>query len=388
MIDFLISKMHDARFMTMLLAAIAASATAYTLIMPLLAGEGLAKRMKAVASERERLRQRERDRLAKSEKVSLRQTPKQLVSKVVEDFNLTKWLAQEAARDKLIMAGYRGHAPYVTFLFARAVTPILLFIGAALYVFVITHMDKSLTVKLGICVAAAYLGLQAPMLFLKNAISKRQLSIKRAFPDALDLLLICIESGMSVEVAFRKVSNEIASQSIALSEEFSLTTAELSYLQDRKVAYENLAKRTGLEGVKSVCLALMQSERYGTPLGQSLRVMAQENRDMRMNEAEKKAAALPPKLTVPMILFFLPCLFIECGRQQRPDDRGNRRHASHHRDVPADCAAAHRPRRNQEAEEFVAVALDREVAGQEVGRPRGVPSCSVSVVEMKVIRGY
>ena len=310
MIEFLISKMHDARFMTMLLAAIAASATAYTLIIPLFAGEGLAKRMKAVASERERLRQRERDRLAKSEKVSLRQSPKQLVSKVVEDFNLTKWLAQEAARDKLIMAGYRGNAPYVTFLFARAVTPILLFAGTALYVFVITQLDKPLTVKLGICVAAAFLGLQAPMLFLKNAISKRQLSIKRAFPDALDLLLICIESGMSVEVAFRKVSIEITGQSVALSEEFSLTTAELSYLQDRKVAYENLAKRTGLEGVKSVCLALMQSERYGTPLGQSLRVMAQENRDMRMTEAEKKAAALPPKLTVPMILFFLPCLFV------------------------------------------------------------------------------
>ena len=310
MIEFLISKMHDARFMTMLLAAIAASATAYTLIIPLFAGEGLAKRMKAVASERERLRQRERDRLAKSEKVSLRQSPKQLVSKVVEDFNLTKWLAQEAARDKLVMAGYRGNAPYVTFLFARAVTPILLFAGTALYVFVITQMDKPLMVKLGICIAAAFLGLQAPMLFLKNAISKRQLSIKRAFPDALDLLLICVESGMSVEVAFRKVSVEITGQSIALSEEFSLTTAELSYLQDRKVAYENLAKRTGLEGVKSVCLALMQSERYGTPLGQSLRVMAQENRDMRMNEAEKKAAALPPKLTVPMIVFFLPCLFI------------------------------------------------------------------------------
>ena len=310
MIDFLIAKMHDARFMTMLLAAVAASPTPYTLIMPLFAGEGLSKRMKAVANERERIRQRERERLSKSEKVSLRQTPKQLVSKVVEDFNLTKWLAQEAARDKLIMAGYRGHAPYVTFLFARAVTPIVLFIGAALYVFVITHLDKSLTVKLGICIAAAYLGLQAPMLFLKNAISKRQLSIKRAFPDALDLLLICIESGMSVEVGFRKVATEIASQSLPLSEEFALTTAELSYLQDRKVAYENLAKRTGLEGVKSVCLALMQSERYGTPLGQSLRVMAQENRDMRMTEAEKKAAALPPKLTVPMILFFLPCLFI------------------------------------------------------------------------------
>src|SRR5262249_34989209 len=131
-----------------------------------------------------------------------------------------------------------------------------------------------------------------------------------AFPDALDLLLICVESGMSVEVAFRRVATEIVGQSVALSEEFTLTTAELSYLQDRKTAYENLAARTGLESVKSVCLALQQSERYGTPLGQSLRVRAQENRDMRMSEAEKKAAAPPPKLTVPMILFFLPCLFI------------------------------------------------------------------------------
>lgn len=310
MFDFLRDKIHDVHFITMLLAAIAVSMTAYTLIMPLFAGEGLNKRMKAVANERERIRQRERDRLNKAEKVTLRQTPKQIVSKVVEDFNLTKWLAQETALEKLVMAGYRGHAPYVTFLFARAVTPIVMFLGAVVYVFLLSHMQKSLPIKIGICVGVAYLGLQAPMLFLKNAISKRQLSIRRAFPDALDLLLICIESGMSIEAAFRKVSTEIVGQSIALSEEFTLTTAELSYLQDRKVAYENLAKRTGLEGVKSVCLALMQSERYGTPLGQSLRVMAQENRDMRMNEAEKKAAALPPKLTVPMILFFLPVLFV------------------------------------------------------------------------------
>ena len=183
MISFLVDKLHDAHFMTMLLAAIAVSATAYTLIMPLFAGEGLAKRMKAVASERERIRARERERLNKTEKVSLRQTPKQIVSKVVEDFNLGKWLAQEAARDKLTMAGYRGQAPYVTFLFFRLVTPIVLFIGAVLYVFVISHMQKTVPVKIGMCVGAAYLGLQAPMLFLKNAISKRQLSIRRAFPD-------------------------------------------------------------------------------------------------------------------------------------------------------------------------------------------------------------
>ena len=248
MVDFLVTKLHDVHFMTMLLAAIAASATVYTLVMPLFAGEGLNKRMKAVASERERIRQRERDRLSRTDRGMLRQSPRQLVSKVVTDFNLSKWLAQEAAVDKLVMAGYRGQAPYVTFLFARAVTPIVMFIGAVLYVFVISQMQKSLPIKIGICVGVAYLGLQAPMIFLKNAISKRQLNIKRAFPDALDLLLICIESGMSIEVAFRKVAVEIVTQSVALSEEFTLTTAELSYLQDRKVAYENLARRTGLEG--------------------------------------------------------------------------------------------------------------------------------------------
>jgi tight adherence protein C len=145
---------------------------------------------------------------------------------------------------------------------------------------------------------------------LKNQITRRQLQIRRAFPDALDLLLICVESGMSVEAAFRKVSQEIGNQSIALAEELTLTTAELSYLQDRRQAYENLAKRTDLEGVRAVCVSLQQAERYGTPLGQTLRVMAQENRDMRMMEAEKRAAALPPKLTVPMILFFLPVLFV------------------------------------------------------------------------------
>jgi tight adherence protein C len=140
-------------------------------------------------------------------------------------------------------------------------------------------------------------------------IGKRQKSIRRAWPDALDLLLICVESGMGVESAFRKVSEEIGAQSVALAEELSLTTAELSYLQDRRKAYENLAARTGLDQVRGVVTSLLQAEKYGTPVGQSLRVLAQENRDMRMMEAEKRAAALPPKLTVPMILFFLPVLF-------------------------------------------------------------------------------
>jgi tight adherence protein C len=310
MVDLILERMQDTRFMFMLFAAIGAAATVLTLAMPLLATDALPKRMKAVAVEREKIRQRERERMARGEKVSLRQSPKQYMQKAVENFNLNKWVGQEEARLKLVQAGYRGQAPYVTYLFFRMITPILALLVSATYVFGILKLDQPPMVKVGICLAATYLGMHLPYLFLKNRIQRRQLSIRRAFPDTLDLLLICVESGMSIEMAFRKVAAEVGSQSIPLAEELTLTTAELSYLQDRRQAYENLAKRTDLEGVKSVCVALQQAERYGTPLGQTLRVMAQENRDMRMSEAEKKAAGLPPKLTVPMILFFLPVLFI------------------------------------------------------------------------------
>jgi tight adherence protein C len=266
--------------------------------------------MKAVAVEREKMRARERERLARGEKASLRQSPKQYIQKVVDSFNLTKWVGQEEARLKLVQAGYRGQAPYVTYLFFRMVTPVVTFLFAVTYLFVVLEWDQPTMVKVGICIGAAYAGMHMPLMFLKNRIARRQLSIKRAFPDTLDLLLICVEAGMSIEAAFKKVAEQVGSQSIALAEELTLTTAELSYLPDRRQAYENLAKRTDLEGVKAVCMALQQAERYGTPLANTLRVMAQENRDMRMTEAEKKAAGLPPKLTVPMILFFLPVLFV------------------------------------------------------------------------------
>jgi tight adherence protein C len=310
MLEFLIEHMNDRQSLITAFAAVAAIATVLSLAMPLLATNSLGKRMKAVAFEREKIRQRERERMARGEKVSLRQSPKQYVKTIVERFNLTKWLAQEEVRGKLVQAGYRGQAPYITFLFFRMLTPIILFPVTAFYLFVVLEWDQPTMVKVGICVFAAYLGLQLPLLFLKNKIAKRQLSIKRAFPDALDLLLICVESGMSIEAAFRRVSIEIGSQSIALAEELTLTTAELSYLQERRQAYDNLGKRTDLEGVKAVCMALQQAERYGTSIAQTLRVLSQENRDMRMTEAEKKAAGLPPKLTVPMILFFLPVLFV------------------------------------------------------------------------------
>jgi tight adherence protein C len=310
MLDLLIEKLTDTRFLAMAFAAIGAIATVVTLAMPLIATDTLGKRMKSVAVEREKLRQRERERLARGEKVSLRRSPKQYMQTIVDQFNLNKWVGQEEARELLVQAGYRGQAPYITFLFFRLVMPAAMLLFSFFYVFVVIELDQPTLVKVGLCIGATYLGMHLPSLFVKNKIARRQLSIRRAFPDALDLLLICVESGMSIEAGFRKVSQEIGSQSIALAEELTLTTAELSYLQDRRQAYENLAKRTNLDGVKSVCMALQQAERYGTPMAQTLRVMAQENRDMRMSEAEKKAAALPPKLTVPMILFFLPVLFI------------------------------------------------------------------------------
>jgi tight adherence protein C len=310
MLDFLIDSLN-VKTMAMVSAAIAAIATVLTFAMPMFVGDSLDKRMKAVAVEREKIRARERERMAQvQQKVNLRPSAKQSIQAIVNRFNLKKWVGQEEARLKLVQAGYRGQAPYITYLFFRMVTPAASALFAAVYLFVVLDFQQPAMVKLGMCIAAAYLGMHAPLMFLKNRIARRQLSIRRAFPDTLDLLLICVESGMSIEIAFKKVSDEVGSQSVALAEELTLTTAELSYLPDRRQAYENLAKRTDLDGVKSVCMALQQAERYGTPLANMLRVMAQENRDMRMAEAEKKAAGLPPKLTVPMILFFLPVLFI------------------------------------------------------------------------------
>jgi len=310
MIDLLTRSLNP-QTLTMVFAAIAAVATVLTLAMPYAFGDQLNQRMKAVAVEREKIRARERERMAQEKaKISLRQSPKQYIKTVVDQFNLTKWVGQEEARLKLIQAGYRGHAPYITYLFMRMVTPVAAALFALFYLFVVLDFNQPALVKFGLAIGAAYIGMQLPWLMLKSKIQKRQLSIKRAFPDTLDLLLICVESGMSIEAAFKKVSEQVGSQSVALAEELTLTTAELSYLPDRRQAYENLAKRTDLDGVKSVCMGLQQAERYGTPLAAMLRVMAQENRDLRMSEAEKKAAGLPPKLTVPMILFFLPVLFV------------------------------------------------------------------------------
>jgi tight adherence protein C len=299
------------QFIWSVIAAIAVFATVVTLTSPMMGQNKLDKRIKSVQNRKEELRRKSREAMEEAHASKLRgKEDKGLAKTIVESLNLQKLFEDPDLKDKLTQAGFRGNGPVMTFYFFRLASPILLFGGAAFYVFFVNDFGLPTITRWCVAAGIGMAGYYAPNLYLSNAASKRQQSIMQAFPDGLDLLLICVEAGMSIEAAFQKVSGEVGAQSIELAEELSLTTAELSYLQDRRSAYENLAKRTNHPGVKAVATALIQAERYGTPLGQALRVMAKENRDMRLANAEKKAAALPAKLTVPMIVFFLPVLFV------------------------------------------------------------------------------
>jgi tight adherence protein C len=289
-----------------------AFATIVTLVAPALKGNNLEGRLKSVANRREELRKRSREAMAKksTSQGSLRHTDEGMYKNVVDRLQLSKLLEDPQVADKLAQAGYRGPRPISTFYFFRLVSPFVLAAVVGFYLFVVNDFGWPAMTRLSACFAGLLLGYYAPNLYISNAASKRRESIVGAFPDALDLLLICVESGMSIEAAIQKVSAEIGGTSIELAEEMGLLTAELSYLPERRQAYEGLAKRTNHPGIKSVATAMIQAERYGTPLGAALRVMAKENRELRLSAAEKKAAALPAKLTVPMILFFLPVLFV------------------------------------------------------------------------------
>jgi tight adherence protein C len=312
MTEQVVKSLTDPAFLIAVLVSIAVFATVFTL-MPALGGDQLKSRMKSVALEREELRAKQRARLAAESdrrRKGLREEQSTGMKNIVERLDLKRALVDENTLNKMKMAGFRGQNPLTRFLFFRLVLPFVGFALAAVYLFVLGGLpEQPPLIKLFVCIVVAYGGFYAPVLYISNRATKRKQSIQRAWPDALDLMLICVESGMSVEAAFRKVADEIGSQSVELAEEFVLTNAELSFLQERRQAFENLANRTGLETVRSVAQALIQAERYGTPVAMALRVLANESRDMRMNAAEKKAAALPPKLTVPMILFFLPVLF-------------------------------------------------------------------------------
>lgn len=311
MLNTLVSSINNPKILIQIVIIFALVATAITIIAPMLSGDTLQKRMKAVATERERLRGLARDQLnPRAGGNRLRQAPKPFMKRIVDDFNLTGWLATETSKALLAQAGYRGPQAEIGFLFFRLITPPIFMGLTAFYVFVVQVVDVTPMTGVAIVLAACLLGLKGPEIFLNNQIAKRQESIMGAFPDALDLLLICVESGLSIEAAMQRVGQEIGPQSVPLAEEFTLTMAELSYLSDRVQAYTNLGARIGLEAVSQIVIVLVQAERVGTPLASALRVVSLEARERKLLEAEKKAAALPPKLTLPMMLFFLPCIFV------------------------------------------------------------------------------
>lgn len=290
------------------LVAILFVASFWIVVIPMLEGDKKKRRMESVASARDTMR---KTRLSNLQgEARLRADGKGVAKNLVDRFSLERLLEASDLKDKMAQAGLRGQKPIYIFYMARLVLPIGLGV-MGLLLFVILNLPgwdfiQRVAATMGLIVLGYYL----PAFYVRNVASKRLASIVPTFPDALDLLLICVEAGMSVELAFGRVADEMSDSSIELAEEFSLTTAELSYLTSRRLAYENFARRNNHPGIRSVATALVQAERYGTPLGDTLRTMASENRQMRVMQAEKKAAALPAKLTVPMILFFLPVLFI------------------------------------------------------------------------------
>lgn len=277
--------------------AIVVFATIVTLTAPMLSNNGLEGRLKSVANRREELRRRSREALSQKGAggaSTLRHSDEGMYKNVVDRLQLSRLLEDPKVVDKLAQAGFRGPKPVSTFYFFRFVMPFAFAVVAAFYLYLINGFGLMPVQKIAACIAALTAGYYAPNLYISNIAQKRRELIVAAFPDALDLMLICVESGMSIEAAIAKVGAEVGGASMELAEELSLLTAELSYLPERRMAYEGLARRTNHPGIRSVVTAMIQAERYGTPLGAALRVMAKENRDLRLSAAEKKASALPP----------------------------------------------------------------------------------------------
>ena len=301
----------DPRNIAAIMSSVAAFLAVFGMLLPFLQRDVYGSRLKAITDRRNELTAANRK---KFEKPSLRQqmtARASLMKTVLERLNLRDLMEQPGLRKRLVQAGKRSNQALVTFAFAQVALPVVGAAVSALILFVSpAYKDTALAIKLSIVFGALLFGYYAPQILLSNAIKKRQEALLKKLPDALDLMVICVEAGMSSEAAFQKVSEEMSVDGIELSEEWAITYTELAYLGDRRAALDNLAERTGLPTIKSFVTALIQAERYGTPIGVSLRVVAQENRDTRMSRAEEKAASLPAKLTVPMVIFFLPVLFI------------------------------------------------------------------------------
>ncbi len=309
-LNIVYSILDDPTRLAPVIAAISAAATVTALSWPLVDARARRQRMARATGAERHLRERATEARIKNQDavISLRHAaPRRFYTTIVARLNLGKLIQNPQTQALIHQAGYRGPAAAIKVTAMRVLLGLGFGMATAFYGTLVFNV--ALPVHAGIVATAAFAGWYVPIVLLKNRLQKRQTEIKRSWPDAMDLLLICVEAGMSIEAGFRKVAEEISVQSLALSEELSLTTAELAYLPDRHAAYRRLAARTNIDDIRSVVTSLIQSEKYGTPVGQALRVLSKESRSLRMAAAEKKAAALPPKLTVPMILFFLPVLF-------------------------------------------------------------------------------
>lgn len=278
--------------------------------LPWLQPDIFSSRLKVIKRRRDELRQLRTEHL--EQRPALRRVSGRvdLMRAVLEKLNIKNLTEQPELKKKLVRAGWRGQGPLITFAFLRLILPIAAAGLTALFMLGSADAETSALTLALLCLGAALIGYYLPNLLLSNAIARRQQDIQKKFPDALDLMVICVESGLSLETAFSRVCEELSSEASSISEEIGLTTAELAFLSDRRQALENLAERTGTASMRSLVTSLIQSEKYGTPLTAALRVVAQESRDTRMARAEEKAASLPAKLTVPMVVFFLPVLFM------------------------------------------------------------------------------
>jgi tight adherence protein C len=293
------------------LTSLGAFAVVLIAVLPFLARDQRSDRMKTVSQHRSGLVQMQRDELAKLTQLRKTRTAQvDIIKNLLERFKLENMTASKDLKNKLTAAGWRHQSAPVMFVASRLVCAVIAAFGVFIFLSVSQKFSYPLMIQFLLAGGAGGGGFFLPDLLVRNAMQNRQHVIGRGFPDALDLLVICVEAGLSIEGAFARVTEEIADGSPVLSQEFGLTSAELAYLGDRGKAYANLADRTGLPAAKALATALIQSEKYGTPVSTALKVLAQESRDDRMAKAEKKAGALPAQLTVPMIVFFLPALFL------------------------------------------------------------------------------
>jgi len=295
------------------MASITAVVAVLALALPFLISDGSAKRVKMVASRRQELSHQQMNALnAKGSAIRQRKSQNRtdLMKRVLRVLKLDEALSSKELKASLAQAGYRSQNALVLFTFTRSAMAIGTFGLAILIITTWKNFPYPLPVQALMMAAAAAVGFYLPKIFIVNTAQKRQVELNKGFADALDLMVICVEGGLSVEAAFDRVTNEIGDKSPTLAQEFGLTSAELSYLGDRHKAYTNFAERTGVPAIKSLSTTLLQSEKYGTPVGQALKILSRERREERMSVAEKKGASLPAKLTVPMILFFLPPLFM------------------------------------------------------------------------------